>query len=104
MLRRILNYVWGYPMLTTPLSTAKKLLIHQEGLKLKPYRDIRGILTIGVGRNLETSGIRESEALNMLANDIVDKYGYSTSCIICSDNCSSRFARGVGNSGIFYSS
>ena len=47
-----------------------KLLITHEGLRLKPYRDTRGKLTIGVGRNLDDVGITEDEALYLLKNDI----------------------------------
>ncbi len=47
-----------------------KLLIMNEGLKLKPYRDTVGKLTIGVGRNLDDMGITEDEAYYMLENDI----------------------------------
>lgn len=45
-------------------------LIRDEGLKLKPYRDTIGKLTIGVGRNLDDKGITEGEALVLLVNDI----------------------------------
>jgi lysozyme len=48
----------------------KKLLMIHEGLKLRPYRDTAGKLTIGVGRNLDDKGIREIEADLMLDNDI----------------------------------
>ena len=48
----------------------KELLIEHEGLKLKPYKDTKGILTIGVGRNLEDNGISQLEALYLLENDI----------------------------------
>ena len=45
-------------------------LIHDEGLRLKPYKDTAGNLTIGVGRNLDAEGITEQEALYLLNNDI----------------------------------
>ena len=45
-------------------------LIKHEGLKRLPYIDSVGKLTIGVGRNLDDKGISNSEALNMLSNDI----------------------------------
>ena len=45
-------------------------LIHDEGLRLKPYKDTTGNLTIGVGRNLDAEGITEQEALYLLNNDI----------------------------------
>jgi len=49
----------------------KEMLIRHEGLRLKPYRDSRGKLTIGIGRNLDDVGITKDEALYMLKNDIV---------------------------------
>ncbi len=61
-------------MLSTPLTNAKNLLIRFEGLRLKPYQDSTGNLTIGVGRNLTDRGISEEEALHLLANDIVFFY------------------------------
>jgi lysozyme len=50
--------------------TLRDLLIKHEALKLKPYRDTEGVLTIGVGRNLEDVGITREEALAMLDHDI----------------------------------
>ncbi len=45
-------------------------LVREEGLRLKPYRDEVGKLTIGIGRNLEDVGISDSEANFMLGSDI----------------------------------
>ena len=45
-------------------------LKHDEGLRLKPYRDSVGKLTIGFGRNLNDMGISEAEAEVLLAHDI----------------------------------
>lgn len=45
-------------------------LRRDEGLRLKPYRDTVGKLTIGVGRNLDDVGISEEEASLMLFYDI----------------------------------
>lgn len=45
-------------------------LIRDEGLRLKPYHDSKGILTIGVGRNLESVGISRQEAMILLGNDV----------------------------------
>src|SRR6266567_1031028 len=45
-------------------------LTRDEGLRLKPYKDSVGKLTIGVGRNLDDVGISRDEALLLLANDI----------------------------------
>ncbi len=50
----------------------KDLLIHHEGLELKPYGDSRGLLTIGVGRCLISKGISHDEALMLLDNDVKD--------------------------------
>ena len=41
-----------------------------EGCRLKPYRDSVGLLTVGIGRNLEGVGISKDEALYLLKNDI----------------------------------
>ena len=43
-----------------------------EGVELMPYRDTEGLMTIGVGRNIEHNGIRMVEADFMLMNDIKD--------------------------------
>lgn len=54
-------------------DTRKRLraqLIVDEDLRLMPYTDSVGKLTIGVGRNLTDNGIRESEALFLLDHDI----------------------------------
>lgn len=48
----------------------RKQLIRHEGLKLKPYKDSVGKLTIGVGRNIQDAGISVSEAELLLDNDI----------------------------------
>ncbi len=45
-------------------------LKRDEGLRLKPYRDSVGKLTIGYGRNLDDMGISEDEAEILLGNDI----------------------------------
>lgn len=45
-------------------------LILDEGLRLKPYKDTVGKVTIGVGRNLDDVGITEYEARYLLENDI----------------------------------
>ncbi|MEM7047061.1 MAG: lysozyme [Pseudomonadota bacterium] len=41
-----------------------------EGTRLRPYRCTAGKLTIGVGRNLEDTGIDEAEATFMFARDV----------------------------------
>lgn len=48
----------------------KKQLVRHEGMRLKPYKDSVGKLTIGIGRNLDDVGISTAEALLMCDNDI----------------------------------
>lgn len=48
----------------------KVMLVKHEGLRLHPYRDTVGKLTIGVGRNLDDRGLTEDEAMVMLDRDI----------------------------------
>lgn len=50
--------------------TLQEQLVRDEGLRLKPYRDTVGKLTIGVGRNLEDVGISHEEAMLLLDHDI----------------------------------
>lgn len=45
-------------------------LVRHEGMRLKVYKDPAGLLTIGVGRNLETRGVTAAEALYLLGNDV----------------------------------
>lgn len=42
-----------------------------EGVRLKPYKDTVGKLTIGCGRNLDDVGISYAESDFLLENDIV---------------------------------
>jgi len=56
------------------IDNLKTQLIRDESLRLKPYRDTVGKLTIGVGRNLDDRGITEAEADLMLENDIADHH------------------------------
>lgn len=48
----------------------KNFLRKVEGLKLRAYKDTKGILTIGYGRNLEGKGITLKEAEIMLDEDV----------------------------------
>ncbi|MDR5802124.1 glycoside hydrolase family protein [Caballeronia sp. LZ001] len=45
-------------------------LKRDEGVRLKPYTDTVGKLTIGVGRNLTDVGISDDECTTLLQNDI----------------------------------
>ena len=49
----------------------EKQLTRHEGIRLKPYHDSVGKLTLGIGRNIEDIGISEEEALILLRNDIL---------------------------------
>jgi len=48
----------------------RALLIRHEGIRLMPYEDSVGKLTIGIGRCLDDNGISMAEAEFMLANDV----------------------------------
>lgn len=48
----------------------RALLIDHEGLRLFPYQDTVGKLTIGIGRNLDDTGIAYHEAMYLLESDI----------------------------------
>jgi lysozyme len=69
----ILPSVWDVTEAREEIEFAKRLeqqIERDEGMRLKPYRDSVGKLTIGVGRNLDDRGISEGEAYAMLVNDI----------------------------------
>ncbi len=55
-----------------PLSALFDSIRRHEGLRLQPYRDTRGKLTIGYGRCLDTKGITAEEAEYLLGHDIAD--------------------------------
>lgn len=52
------------------MTELEQQLKRHEGLRLRPYKDTVGKLTIGIGRNLDDVGISEDEALFLLGNDI----------------------------------
>lgn len=45
-------------------------LVIDEGLRLKPYKDTVGKMTIGIGRNLDDVGISKAEAMMLLGADL----------------------------------
>jgi len=53
-----------------PLALTSSLLEFDEECKLKVYPDSLGILTIGIGRNVQEKGITREEAEYLLRNDI----------------------------------
>lgn len=46
-----------------PLSRIAKLIIAEEGVRPQPYLDAEGVVTIGIGRSLQTNGISTSELI-----------------------------------------
>lgn len=55
---------------TPAVARRERLLRRHEGVKAKPYRDTAGHLTIGVGRNLDATGLRPDEITLLLRNDM----------------------------------
>lgn len=53
--------------MSDPLFT---MLFVDEGKRKFPYEDSEGILSIGVGRNLEQVGLRDNEITFLLENDV----------------------------------
>lgn len=53
-------------------AALQQQLIAHEGLRLRPYRDTVGKITIGVGRNLTDDGISQDEAMYLLHDDLTD--------------------------------
>lgn len=51
-------------------SSLEKDLIRDEGWKVRPYRDSRGLLTVGVGHNLDAQGLCEEAIVAQLRHDI----------------------------------
>ena len=58
------------PPVPRAAETLEQRVTRHEGLRLHPYRDTVGKLTIGIGRNLDDVGITRAEALQLLANDL----------------------------------
>ena len=52
------------------MSKLIKMLELDEGIRLKPYRCTAGKLTIGIGRNLDDTGISQKTAYQMLEEDV----------------------------------
>lgn len=61
----------GRPRVTpSDYAVLRAVLVRDEGLRLKPYTDSTGHLTIGYGRDLTDDGISQAEASNLLLNDM----------------------------------
>ena len=63
------------------LDALTSQLISDEGIRLKPYRDSLGVLSIGIGRNLDDVGITQDEAMLLLQNDIRKAYADLTTAL-----------------------
>ena len=64
----------------------RKLLIRHEGTDAHAYKDSRGILTIGVGRNVQKNsgpGLREEEIEYMLQCDLASHHRELEAHIAC---------------------
>lgn len=52
------------------MNDLRSMLMQDEAVRLKPYLDPQGKVTIGCGRCLDTAGITAQEAIYLLDNDI----------------------------------
>ena len=50
----------------------KKMMIGDEDLRLKPYYDKKGKISIAIGRNLTDNGLRPIEVDFLFSNDLAD--------------------------------
>jgi len=55
------------------IDLLKLELTRDEGVRLRPYKDTVGRLTLGIGRNLDDVGISADEADFMLSNDLNER-------------------------------
>lgn len=58
------------------VEIARKLLVRNEGLRLKPYKDTKGIWTIGVGHNLEANPLPGRTMFDIIKNGITEEQAY----------------------------
>lgn len=54
------------------IRIAKELIEKHEGRRSLAYKDGLGIITVGVGRNLESKGLSSNEIDILLVNDIIE--------------------------------
>ena len=48
----------------------KQLLLKHEGKRNRPYLDVNGFLTVGIGRNLDANPLSDDEINYLFENDI----------------------------------
>lgn len=61
---------WGAKMIQPNDPDLIRQLKTDEGVRSHLYKDSVGVWTIGVGRNLQSTGLRQSEINYLLTNDI----------------------------------
>jgi len=54
------------------MEIAASQIERDEGKRDKPYRDTEGLLTIGIGRNLDQKGLSEQEIQMLFRRDLAD--------------------------------
>tara|TARA_R110002072_G_scaffold273239_5_gene433974 strand:+ start:11257 stop:11727 length:471 start_codon:yes stop_codon:yes gene_type:complete len=54
----------------TVIEYARTLIARHEGYSEKPYKDTEGVLTIGIGRNLEDRGLSADEVMYLFRSDL----------------------------------
>lgn len=54
------------------LTALRAQLLIDEALRLKPYTDTKGQITIGVGHNLTARGVSRAQAMQWLDEDIAE--------------------------------
>lgn len=59
-------------MTATELAVLRAMLVRHEGLRLTPYRDTKGAITIGIGHNLTAKGIPASQANAWFEEDLAE--------------------------------
>ena len=69
----MLSFALTLPPAASPIDETVALLKQEEGFRSKPYRDSRGVLTIGYGTNL-AEGISQSEAEYLLRARLAGTY------------------------------
>ena len=61
---------WGVKVIRPSDPDLIRQLKNDEGVRAHLYKDSVGVWTIGVGRNLQSTGLRQSEINYLLTNDI----------------------------------
>jgi lysozyme len=74
------------------------MLERQEGLRLKAYKCSKGYLTVGIGRNLDSVGLNDSECFEIFGDSISDARiiaAFKTGYLITEDQARMLFANDV---------